>query len=65
MKFWKAPKSPIFPEGHRWPFEKRKKGYESDVTAMVRRMLEDPSLLDDQRFAWERWRNDTEAARRG
>jgi hypothetical protein len=65
MKFWKTPKSPIFPEGHRWQFEKRKNGYESDVTAMVRRMLEDPNVRNDQRFAWERWRDDTEAARRG
>lgn len=58
MKSSKVPKSPIFPLGHRWAFEKRKDGYESDVTAMVRRMLEDDSIREDQRAAWERWRND-------
>jgi hypothetical protein len=58
MKFSKFPKSPVFPVGHRWQFEKRKDGYESDVTAMVRRMLEDQSIREDQRLAWERWRND-------
>ena len=38
MKFKDLLKSPIFPLGHRWNFEKRKKGYESDVTALVRRL---------------------------
>jgi hypothetical protein len=54
----KVTKSPVFPLGHRWEFEKRKGGYESDVTAMVRRMLEDDAIQEDQRAAWERWRND-------
>lgn len=58
MKFSKFPKSPVFPPGHRWQFEKRKDGYESDMTALVRRMLEDESIREDQRLAWERWRND-------
>lgn len=58
MKFSKFPKSPVFPAGHRWQFEKRRDGYESDITALVRRMLEDESIRDDQRLAWERWRND-------
>ncbi|OGA52705.1 MAG: hypothetical protein A3F74_23735 [Betaproteobacteria bacterium RIFCSPLOWO2_12_FULL_62_58] len=58
MKFSKVTKSPVFPAGHKWQFEKRKDGYESDITALVRRMLEDESIREDQRAAWERWRND-------
>lgn len=58
MKFDKVPKSPVFPADHKWQFEKRKDGYESDITALVRRMLEDESIREDQRAAWERWRND-------
>ena len=58
MKFDKVTKSPVFPAGHKWQFEKRKDGYESAVTALVRRMLEDDTILEDQRRAWERWRND-------
>jgi hypothetical protein len=56
MKFKDMLKSPVFPPGHRWNFEKRKKYYESDITALVRKMLEDESIQEDQRFAWERWR---------
>jgi hypothetical protein len=58
MKFDKVEKSPVFPAGQKWQIEKRKEGYESDVTALVRRMLEDPAISEDQRRAWERWRND-------
>ena len=61
MKFNKFPKSPVYPPGHKWQFEKRKDGYESDVTALVRRMLEDEAIAQDQRTAWERWRNDESA----
>ncbi len=56
MKFKDVLISPEFPLGHRWDFEKRRKYYESDVTALVRKMLENPSIEEDQRFAWERWR---------
>lgn len=56
MKFKDVLKSPVFPLGHRWGFEKRKKYYESDVTALVRKMLENESIDADQRFAWDRWR---------
>jgi hypothetical protein len=56
MKFKDLLKSPVFPAGHRWSFSKRKKGYESDITALVRTMLEDERIAADQRFAWERWR---------
>jgi len=58
MKFSKVTKSPVFAQGHKWLFEKRKDGYESDVTAMLRGMLEDDAIREDQRAAWERWRND-------
>ena len=58
MKLREILKSPVFPAGHKWHYEKRKEGYESDVTALVRRMLEDESIRDDQQLAWERWRND-------
>ena len=54
----KTAKSPVLPPGHQWTFEKRKGVYESDVTALVRRMLEDDALREDQKRAWERWRND-------
>ena len=56
MKFKDILKSPVFPRGNLWNFEKRKKLYESDVTALVRKMREDPRILADQKFAWERWR---------
>ena len=58
MKFDKVTPSPIFPPGHKWQLQKRKDGYESDVTALVRRILEDEKIREDQRWAWERWRND-------
>ena len=58
MKFDKVTKSPVFPQDHKWPFKKRKGVYESDVTAMLRGMREDEAILEDQRVAWERWRND-------
>ena len=64
MKFDKIPKSPVFPADHKWQFEKRKGGYESDITALVRRMLEDESIREDQRAAWERWRNDNSVLKR-
>lgn len=51
----------MFPPGHKWEFRKRSDGYESDVTALVRRMVEDEAIRDDQRWAWERWRNDESA----
>ena len=60
MKFSEILKSPVFSKDFRWPFKKRKL-YESDVTALVRKMLEDESIQRDQRFAWERWRADDRA----
>ena len=65
MKFKDLLKSPVFALGHRWNFEKRKKGYESDVTALVRKMLEDESIRADQKFAWERWRAEDRVTKKG
>ena len=59
MKWHRFPKSPTFPQGHRWEPKKRKEGYESDITALVRAMLEDENVREDQRAAWERWRNES------
>ena len=58
MKWHRFPKSPVFPADHKWQLKKRSDGYESDVTALVRSMLENDELREDQRAAWERWRNE-------
>jgi hypothetical protein len=58
MKWQRFPKSPIFPAEQKWPVEKRKDGYESDVTALVRALLDNDAVREDQRLAWERWRNE-------
>lgn len=58
MKIKELLKSPVFPAGKAWELKRRKSGYESDVTALVRGLLEDESIREDQRWAWERWRND-------
>jgi hypothetical protein len=63
MKLREILKSPEFPPGHKWEFEKRRDGYESDVTALVRRMLEDEAIREDQRWAWERWRNEKQVTK--
>jgi hypothetical protein len=61
MKLREILKSPVFPAGKKWEIKKRREGYESDITAMVRGMLEDEKIQEDQRWAWERWRNDANA----
>jgi hypothetical protein len=53
--------SPVFPQQKQWDFRKREGIYESDTTALIRRLLEEDTILEDQRRAWERWRNDPEA----
>ena len=58
MKLREILKSPVIALGHRWDFKKRTDGYESETTALVRCMLEHESIREDQRWAWERWRND-------
>ena len=59
MRWHKFPKSPVLPADRKFEIKKRPEGYESDVTALVRAMLDDPSIRDDQRIAWERWRNES------
>ena len=59
MRWFRFPKSPVFPAGQKWPVQKRKGYYESDVTALVRAMLENDAIREDQRVAWERWRNES------
>ena len=64
MKFKDVLKSPVFPQGTEWKIVKRTEGYESDVTAFVRAMAADERIRADQRFAWERWRNEDELAKK-
>ena len=59
MKWFRFPKSPVFPAGHNWSVEKRRDGYESEVTALVRSMLQNDEVREDQRAAWDRWRNES------
>ena len=54
MNFKQVPKSPVFPASKTWEVEKRKGGYESDVTAFVRSLVQDEAIREDQRWAWER-----------
>ena len=63
MKLREILKSPELPLGKKWAFKKRTVGYESDVTALVRAMLEDEAILEDQRWAWERWRNEKQVTK--
>jgi hypothetical protein len=50
-------KSPVFPAETRWEVKPNARLYESEVTALVRKMLEDPVILEDQQWAWWRWRS--------
>ena len=59
MRWHRVPESPVIAPGTQWKIEKRKEGYESDVTALVRAMLEDEKIREDQSVAWERWRNES------
>lgn len=59
MRWHTFPKSPVLPTGKKWQLKKRTEGYESDVTALVRALLDDPAIRDDQSIAWERWRNES------
>jgi hypothetical protein len=61
MKLREILKSPVFPPDKKWEIKKRTDGYESEVTALVRRLVEDEAIREDQRWAWERWRNDADA----
>ncbi|MBS1216927.1 MAG: hypothetical protein H6R21_60 [Proteobacteria bacterium] len=64
MSDQQVPHSPVFPQGKQWDFKKREGIYESDVTALLRRLLEDDAIREDQRAAWERWRNDPSGLQR-
>ena len=59
MRWHRFPKSPHFPADHKWELQKRTDGYESEVTALVRALVSDESIREDQRAAWERWRNES------
>lgn len=59
MRWHKFPKSPVLPADRKWDIRKRTEGYESEVTGLVRALLEDPAIRDDQKVAWERWRNES------
>ena len=58
MKLREILKSPVFPTGKKWALKRRPDGYESDITALVRGLVDDEAIREDQRWAWERWRND-------
>ena len=49
--------SPVFPAGSRWDAEPDTRYYESEITALVRKMLENPDIREDQDWAWRRWRS--------
>lgn len=63
MSSSKFPKSPVFPQAHRWTPITRKDGYESDATALIRALVSDESVREDQKTAWQRWRNDAKPLR--
>jgi hypothetical protein len=50
-------KSPVYPAGTRWEAQPDPHLYESEVTAMIRKMLQDPQIREDQAWAWRRWRS--------
>ena len=52
-----VPGSPVFAAGTQWKAEPSRTYYESEVTALVRSLLEDPQIRQDQQFAWQRWRS--------
>ena len=63
MKIDKVKPSPVLPPGKRWEVKPDPKLYESEVTALVRKMLEDPRIKEDQEWAWQRWRSGDNAIR--
>jgi hypothetical protein len=50
-------KSPVFPADTRWDAPVDPLLYESEITAMIRKMREDPQIKEDQEWAWKRWRS--------
>jgi hypothetical protein len=64
MKSDKVKRSPVFPAETRWEARPDPRLYESEVTAMIRKMREDPSIREDQEWAWQRWRSGDNAIKR-
>jgi hypothetical protein len=56
--------SPVFPADTRWDATPDPNLYESELTAMIRKMLEDPQIKADQEWAWQRWRSGDNAIKR-
>jgi hypothetical protein len=53
--------SPIFPAGKRWEGKSDQRFYESEATALIRTLLENPEVREDQDWAWQRWRSGSNA----
>jgi hypothetical protein len=64
MKVDKVKRSPVYPAGTRWEAKPDERLYESQVTAMIRKMLQSPELKEDQEWAWQRWRSGDNAIKR-
>ena len=64
MKHDKVKDSPVYPAEMRWQAKPDPQHYESELTAMVRTMLEDPQIKEDQEWAWRRWRSGDNAIKR-
>lgn len=60
----KFKRSPVFPAGERWDAKPDPRYYESELTAMIRKMLEDEHIREDQEWAWRRWRSGDNAIKR-
>lgn len=56
-------KSPVFAAGTRWQAQPNPRLYESEATALVRTLLENPEIREDQDWAWRRWRSGDNAIR--
>ena len=52
MKWHVFPKSPEWLDRDRSPIRKRTDAYESDVDALIRRMLGNDDIRRDQQIAW-------------
>lgn len=55
MKWHVFPRSPEWLDRDRGLIRKRTDGYESEVDALIRRMLGNDDIRRDQQIAWERW----------
>lgn len=64
MDYDKIKKSPVFPAGQRWDAKPDPRLYESEVTAMIRKMVADEQIKEDQEWAWHRWRSGDNAIKR-